>query len=100
MKKYKGKNIRVSDEFHEDLKKYVAPIYKINVFVENAVREKIKELKLKPEQINNDDNKLNRGGICLYYQADNTTAMNCRYCGKSKLFHLSHHYQMQYNDVP
>jgi hypothetical protein len=50
MKKYKGKNIRVSDEFHEDLKKYVAPIYKINVFVENAVREKIKELKLKPEQ--------------------------------------------------
>jgi hypothetical protein len=45
MKKYKGKNIRVSDEFHEDLKKYVAPIYKISVFVENAVREKIDQLK-------------------------------------------------------
>lgn len=94
MKKYKGKNIRVSDEFHEDLKKYVAPIYKINVFVENAVREKIKELKLKPEP---QPDLLNKGGICLYYQADTSPAQNCRYCGRSKSFHNNS--QMQYNDT-
>ena len=98
MKKYKGKNIRVSDEFHEDLKKYVAPIYKINVFVENAVREKIKELKLKPEQ---PKQQLNQG-ICLYYQADTSPAQNCRYCGRSKSFHNNSQIQYPntlYNDV-
>lgn len=45
--KHKGRNIRVSDEFHAQLKKYVAPLYKINAFVENAVMEKIEELKKK-----------------------------------------------------
>ena len=45
--KYKGRNIRVSDEFHSQLKKYVAPLYKINAFVENAVMEKIEEIKKK-----------------------------------------------------
>jgi hypothetical protein len=45
-KKHKGRNIRVSEEFHMELKKYVAPLYKINAFVEKAVREKIEELKI------------------------------------------------------
>jgi hypothetical protein len=46
-KKSKGKNIRVSDEFHQELKDYVSPLFKIGAFIEDAVREKIDQLKLK-----------------------------------------------------
>lgn len=46
-KKSKGKNIRVSDEFHKELKEYVSPLYKIGAFIEDAVREKMEQLDLK-----------------------------------------------------
>lgn len=49
------------------------------------MREKVWQLMAKQKQTP----IANNFGICSQYEPDNTTAMNCRYCGKGKYFHTN-----------
>ena len=46
MKKYKGKNVRISDEVYDYMVRKISKMYKISKFVEQAIIEKIEKEKL------------------------------------------------------
>jgi uncharacterized coiled-coil protein SlyX len=68
---------KTNDEINEKLTGISNRIDKLNRILDE--REQASKTLVQPDVI----------GSCRFYEQDNTTAMNCKHCGKSKWLHGS-----------